>query len=68
MIEFLCKDCGGRVIAYHFPDTDRLCASCFWIREHVPADQQMVVRERLGVRLVGQETPADRRSDHGRRT
>jgi len=51
MIEFICQDCDGRIISYIFPDRDRLCASCFWIRENVPPDEQTEVRERLGVPL-----------------
>jgi hypothetical protein len=62
MIVFTCQDCGHRIISYVFPDAERLCASCFWIRQYIPADQQMVVRERLGVRLVG-EKATDRSSD-----
>lgn len=51
MIEFRCEDCGDRVISYVFPDRDRLCATCFWIRENVPATEQTEARERLGVPL-----------------
>ena len=51
MIEFNCQDCGHRVVSFYIPDADRLCASCFWIRQRVPPDEQTEVRERLGVPL-----------------
>jgi hypothetical protein len=52
--EFICTDCGRLIISFDLephPDID-LCATCRWIREVVPPDQQRAVRERLGVPLI----------------
>lgn len=52
MIEFLCLDCAGRVFShYAFSGPERLCATCFWVRENIPPKEQAEVRDRLGVPL-----------------
>lgn len=56
--EFVCVDCASRVIIRFIRfETDHRCASCHWIREHVPAAYQKDARERLGVPLAGDAAP-----------
>jgi hypothetical protein len=57
MIEYTCQDCGHRVISYVFssPAEAALCASCHWVRSHIPPQHQADARERLGVPLAAGE-------------
>jgi hypothetical protein len=51
--EFDCVDCGRHVVSFGYdPPGPARCVSCLWIRQHVPADQQTAVRQRLGVPLM----------------
>jgi hypothetical protein len=56
VIEYTCHDCGKRIISYRFPESGEIslgvCATCDWIRAHVPARDQPAARERLGVPLT----------------
>jgi hypothetical protein len=52
MRKFKCCDCGARVLCYDSARVEPRCASCFWIVEHVPPEQQTEVRARLGVPLL----------------
>lgn len=47
--EFDCVDCGRHVVSFGYDPPDQRCVSCMWIRQHVPADKQPAVRQRLGV-------------------
>ena len=61
LIEFSCADCGSRVICSTLMNVEDHCASCWWIRKHVPPDQQAAVRDRLGVPLIDRGDPGARR-------
>ena len=50
--EFICTDCGRHVVSYGYDPPNQRCVSCMWISQHVPADQQPAVRQRLGVPLL----------------
>jgi len=50
--EFVCGDCGGRVLSYINAVVDDRCATCCWIRENIPTEHQEDARERLGVPLL----------------
>lgn len=60
VVVFDCEDCAARVYDFRLQPgvqpgpavADALCASCRWIREHVPAAEQPAMRERLGVPLA----------------
>ena len=57
MSEYTCIDCGHlvRAFGYHPSMTPVLCATCDWIRAHVPACDQPAVRERLGVPITSEK-------------
>ena len=51
--EFICTDCGRYVVSYGYdPPGPARCVSCMWIRQHVPAEEQAAMRQRLGVPLM----------------
>jgi len=51
VIEFICLDCGHHVVCpINDPGVFR-CASCRWITENVPREDQAGARKRLGVPL-----------------
>lgn len=54
LMEWTCQDCGHRVFGYTFPEPGRpqQCATCDWIRDHVPPRDQPGARQRLGVPLL----------------
>jgi hypothetical protein len=68
MIEFTCGDCSCRVLAFT-PKGDRLtpsleartviCATCGWIRTHVPFHEQATIRGMLRV-PIAEPKPAEK--------
>jgi hypothetical protein len=56
--EYDCVDCGRHVVSWMIRPEDGRCSNCAWIVENIPAEEQAVVREHLGVELKRKDASA----------